>query len=122
MSTRANEQTIIYGIKNCDTIKKTLNYLSNKNIEFEFHDYKKLGIDASRVKEWAAKVPLEKLINKKGPTYRNLSEPDKKKLEKLSTAVKVMMENTSLIKRPIIEYSGHILVGFDEKEYDKTKF
>ncbi len=122
MSTRTNEQTIIYGIKNCDTVKKALNYLNSKKVDFEFHDYKKLGIEASKIKGWAKTTPFEKLINKNGPTYRKLSDADKIKLEKLTTAIPVMQENTSVIKRPILEFNGQLVVGFDEKIYDTCKF
>lgn len=113
---------IIYGIKNCDTVKKALNYLNSNGIEYEFHDYKKEGVTASKIKEWSKIVPLDKLINKKGPTYRNLSEEDKTKLEKLSSAITVMIANTSVIKRPLLELKGNILLGFDEAEYSKVKF
>jgi len=112
---------IIYGIKNCDTVKKALNHLDSRGISYEFHDYKKLGVESSKIKEWAKKFPLEKLINKKGPTYRNLSEEDKVKLEKISTAIPVMMANTSVIKRPILEANDIIVLGYDENEYYSIK-
>lgn len=112
----------VYGIKNCDTVKKALNYLSSKGIDYEFHDYKKLGVESSKIKEWVKIVPLEKLINKKGPTYRNLPDTDKLKLEKISTAIPVMIENTNVIKRPLLEFKGQLLVGFDETQYNSCKF
>lgn len=107
----------IYGIKNCDTVKKSLAYLDKHKIAYEFHDYKKLGIEASKIKEWLKIVPLESLINTKGPTYRNLSEADKLKLTKASTAIPVMQANTSVIKRPLIEFMGKIILGYNEEEY-----
>ena len=107
----------IYGIKNCDTVKKALTHLESQGLSYEFHDYKKLGIEASKIKDWAKKFPLEKLINKKGPTYRKLSEEDKSNLEKISTAIPVMIANTSVIKRPILEVNETIILGYDEKEY-----
>lgn len=109
--------TRIYGIKNCDTVKKAIQFLEENNIAYEFHDYKKLGIDASKIKEWSKLVPFELLINKKGPTYRNLSDEDKMLLEKISTAIPVMQNNTSVIKRPIVENMGKILLGFNVEEY-----
>lgn len=119
MSTRANEHTStrIFGIKNCDTVKKSLTYLDKHKIAYEFHDYKKLGIEASKIKEWLKVVKLEQLINTKGPTYRNLSDDDKSKLTKAATAIPVMQANTSVIKRPLIEYMGKIILGFNEEEY-----
>ena len=112
----------IYGIKNCDTVKKALNYLDNKGISYEFHDYKKLGAEASKIKEWAKMVPFEKLINKKGPTYRKLSDDEKLQLEKISTAIPIILENTSVIKRPILEFKNTIILGYDEETYSTTKF
>lgn len=88
------------------------------NISYEFHDYKKVGIEASKIKEWAKIVPLERLINRKGPTYRNLSEEDKNKLKTISTAIAVMQANTSVIKRPLVENMGKIILGFDEEEFN----
>lgn len=112
----------IYGIKNCDTVKKALNYLDSKGIAYEFHDYKKLGVEASKIKEWAKMVPFEKLINKKGPTYRKLSDDEKLQLEKISTAIPIILENTSVIKRPILEFKNTIILGYDEETYSSTKF
>ncbi len=112
--------TRIYGIKNCDTVKKSLTYLDKHKIAYEFHDYKKLGIEASKIKEWLKHVKLEQLINTKGPTYRNLSDDDKNKLTKVSTAIPVMQANTSVIKRPLIEHMGKIVLGFNEEEYSQS--
>ncbi|MCF8285195.1 MAG: arsenate reductase [Sphingobacteriales bacterium] len=112
----------VYGIKNCDTVKKALSYLDDNGITYEFHDYKKLGVEDSKIKEWANKVPFEKLINTKGPTYRKLTDAEKAKLSKMATAIPVMQEHTSVIKRPILEFSGKIILGFDVSEYDKADF
>lgn len=122
MSKRAHEQmsTRIFGIKNCDTVKKAIQFLEDNKIAYEFHDYKKLGVEASKIKEWTKLVSLEQLINKKGPTYRNMSDEDKKHLEKISTAIPVMQKSTSVIKRPIIENMGKILLGFNVEEYTQT--
>lgn len=112
--------TRIYGIKNCDTVKKALNHLDQNGIEYEFHDYKKLGIAEKKIKEWFKKVSLDQLINKKGPTYRNLSDSDKLKLEDKKTAIPVMQVNTSVIRRPLVEYDDLILLGFDKSEYEEN--
>lgn len=112
----------VYGIKNCDTVKKALSSLDAKGIDYEFHDYKKLGVEASKLKEWAKLVPFDKLINKKGPTYRKLSDEEKSHLEKISTAIPIMIDNTSVIKRPILEFKNTIILGYDEETYSTTKF
>lgn len=107
----------IYGIKNCETVKKALNALEEKGLSYEFHDYKKLGVEASKIQEWLNKVDLNVLVNKKGTTYKKLSEDAKSALENVKTAIPVMIENTSVIKRPILEHKKGILVGFDAEQY-----
>lgn len=105
----------IYGINNCDTVQKAIKFLEAHKVEFEFHDYKKLGIDASKLKSWTRHVPLDQLVNKRSSTYRLLSESDKEKLNQLDTAIPIIQANTSIIKRPLIEINKKILLGFDEK-------
>jgi arsenate reductase (glutaredoxin) len=122
MSIRTYELTNmkIYGIKNCDTVKKALVYFEKNKIPYEFHDYKSLGIDSKKIKEWNKEIPLDKLVNAKGTTYRSLSEEEKLKLQKISTATPIIVANTSLIKRPLIEHMGKIILGFNEEEYDNV--
>lgn len=114
-----NKMIKVYGIKNCDTIKKSLNWLDSKQIEYQFHDYKKLGIDEATLKEFIKKFGLEKVLNSKGITYKKLSESERPKNEK--DAIALMIKQTSIIKRPIIQGQGVDLIGFDEGEY-KIKF
>jgi arsenate reductase len=111
--------TIIYGIKNCDTVKKALKFLEENNIKFVFHDYKNSGISSEKLKEFIAKFGLEKVLNSKGKTWKQLSEDQKPKNEK--EAIKLMIEKTSLIKRPIIEGKNIWLIGFDVDEYKNLK-
>lgn len=111
----------VYGIKNCETVKKALTVLENKGISFEFHDYKKLGISTEKIDEWLKVVELEKLINKKGTTYKKLSDDEKLSLEKEKTAKNVMIKYTSVIKRPILETKNQLIVGFDITEYNNIK-
>lgn len=111
---------IIYGIKNCDTVKKALVYFEKNKILYEFHDYKTLGIDAKKIKEWHKQIPLDKLVNSKGTTYRALSVEDKSKLSKISSACPIIVANTSLLKRPLIEFMGKIILGFNEEEYAQS--
>ncbi len=106
----------IYGIPNCDTVKKTLTWFKENNIEVVFHDFKKEGVSAIKLKEWLNVTPLEKLLNKKSTAFKNLSDEDKKRTETKDAAIKLMQANTNLIKRPVIEIDGTILNGFTEDD------
>lgn len=101
----------VYGIRNCDTIKKTLEWLSEKNIDFTFHDYKKQGITEERLKLWIDKVGWEALVNKRGTTWRKLPEDIKEVIDS-NTALLIMQSNPSIIKRPVITYQDMMTVGF----------
>lgn len=107
----------VYGIPNCDTVKKSLTWLKENGIPYEFHDFKKLGITESKLKEWANKVGWESLINKKGLTWRNLDPQIKDSITSEKAAFELMQEKTSLIKRPVIETGRGILQGFDQETY-----
>lgn len=107
----------IYGIKNCSTVKKALDELNTKGLTYEFHDYKKSGIEASKIHEWLKKVDLADLINKKGTTYKKLNDDTKAALENVKTAIPVMMEYTSVIKRPILELKNEIIIGYNTDIY-----
>ena len=106
----------VYGIKNCDTVKKALKWLADHNIEHKLHDYGVEGLDKSFLQQAEAQFGWENLVNKRGTTWRNLDEDVKKTLSK-STALSVLADNPTLIKRPIILQEGKALIGFDEKEY-----
>lgn len=108
---------IVYGIPNCDTVKKTLTWLKAKKIDFVFHDYKKEGIDKKKLTEWCKHAGWETVLNKKGTTWRKLSPSEQAEIRNITTAVNFMKENTSAIKRPIIEAKNDILVGFDDARY-----
>lgn len=111
---------ILYGIKNCNTVKSALDWLKKHNVEFEFHDYKKLGITKVKLAEWSKQVGWESLVNKRGTTWRQLDEAVQKKVTSEKAAIDLMVEKTSVIKRPLIESKGKvILLGFDEAEYTK---
>ena len=109
----------VYGIPNCDTIKKTRDWLDEHKIEYTFHDYKKSGISKEKLSAWSKKVGWEILLNKKSSTWRNLSPDEQKKVTSEITAIKVMMENNSIIKRPVIENGDVILVGYNEEQFIK---
>ena len=111
--------TTLYGIPNCNTIKKAREWLAQYNIEYHFHDYKKEGITAEKLKGWVAKFGVESIVNKKGTTWRKLSAENPELNLTAGTAVKLMKENPSLIKRPVLELEEEALVGFEETAYQK---
>ena len=107
----------IYGIKNCDTMKKARAWLDERGIEYAFHDYKSAGIDRSRLEGWAKKVGWEVLLNKAGTTFRKLPEEDKEGLTE-AKAIKLMLAQSSVIKRPVLDVGrGKLLVGFKVDQY-----
>lgn len=109
---------IVYGIKNCNTVKSALDWLKKKKIDFEFHDYKSKGITEAKLKAWSKQVGWECLVNKRGTTWRKLDELTQKKITNEKSAIALMVEKTSVIKRPLIEKDGMVLtLGFDEKVY-----
>lgn len=109
---------ILYGIKNCGTVKKAITWLNLHQISFEFHDYKKLGIAKEKLQDWSTQLGHEQLINRKGTTWRKLDDSQKEMVQHQEKAIEIMEANTSLIKRPVIEKDGKILaVGFDENAY-----
>lgn len=107
----------IYGIKNCDTMKKATTWLTENNLEFEFHDYKKLGISEEKIQEWLTQKPWDVLINRAGTTWKKLLEEEKATDE--ISATKLMMAKPSMIKRPIIENDKIIIMGFNSDTYEK---
>jgi arsenate reductase len=112
---------IVYGIKNCNTVKSAIDWLNKNKVEFEFHDYKKSGITAEKLSAWSKQVGWENLVNKRGTTWRQLPEVDQKKVTHEKAAIGLMVEKTSVIKRPLIEEKGKvILLGFDEDTYKKV--
>lgn len=109
---------ILYGIKNCNTVKSAIDWLNKNKIEFEFHDYKKSGITETKLSEWCKQVGWESLVNKRGTTWRQLDEAIQKKVTNEKSAIALMTEKTSVIKRPLIEKNGKVvLLGFDETTY-----
>jgi arsenate reductase len=108
---------IVYGIKNCNTVQKALTWLNEHAIEYTFHDYKKEGISKEKLEAWVSEKDWEILINKKGTTWRNLTGSEKEAVTNSDSAIALMHEKTSVIKRPVVEADGNILVGFDENVY-----
>ena len=110
----------LYGIPNCDTVKKTRTWLDSHRIPYEFHDYKKEGISKAKLQSWLKQKDWTVLVNTKSTTWRELDEKQRSAVTGASTAIPLMESQTSVIKRPIIEKDGRIIaVGFNEAEYLK---
>ena len=109
----------IYGIKNCDTMKKARAWLDQHGIAYAFHDYKAAGIDRARLQGWARDVGWETLINRAGTTFRALPEKDKAALTE-AKAIALMLAQPTMIKRPVLDVDGTLLVGFRPEHYDKA--
>jgi arsenate reductase len=109
----------IYGIKNCDTMKKARAWLDAHGIAYSFHDYKAAGIERARLESWAREVGWETLINRAGTTFRKLPEEDRDGLTQRK-AIALMLGQPSVIKRPVLDVDGRLLVGFKPEEYEKA--
>lgn len=108
----------MYGIPNCDAIKKARTWLEAHKIEYAFHDYKKAGIDKARLEGWVKQAGWEILLNRAGTTFKKLPEADKTGLTE-KKAITLMLAQPSMIKRPVLERQGKITVGFKPDEYAK---
>jgi len=107
----------VYGITNCNTVKKALDWFKANNVAYEFHDFKKLSISADKLAEWSAKVGYEKLMNKQGLTWRQLDPAVKDGITNQQAAFDLLQQKTSIIKRPVIEDGDFLFLGFDEATY-----
>lgn len=107
----------VYGITNCNTVKKALDWLKGNNVKFEFHDFKKLGISEEKLKEWDESAGFERFLNKQGLTWNQLDPQIKESVKTNADALKLLREKTSMIKRPVIEDNEFLFFGFDEEVY-----
>ena len=117
----------IYGIKSCSTMKKAFTKLDELGVSYDFHDYKKQGIDKESVQRWVNELGIDKVLNKRGTTWRKLSDEQKQAADSdVDNAIDLLIENTSMIKRPIVEgqladkIQPILLCGFDEDEFYKA--
>ena len=108
----------IYGIKNCDTMKKARAWLDAKGLAYDFNDYKTAGIDKDRLKGWSDKLGWEALLNRAGTTFKKLPDADKEGLTE-KKALALMLAQPSMIKRPVLDLGGKLLVGFKPEVYAK---
>ncbi len=110
--------TTLYGIKNCDTVKKARDWLAKNNVDYRFHDFRVDGLDKEQVQDWIAEIGLENLVNKRSTTWKELDETIKTNFNEKS-AMAVIVENPTLIKRPLLDTGKHKAVGFKDTEYKK---
>ena len=110
---------IIYGIKNCDTMQKAFKWLDEHQISYTFHDYKPRGITEEKIREWLKHFAITDLINTKGTTFKKLSDEKKLSLRDKSKAIQLMIQNPSMIKRPLVEMKNGLLLGFKLEEWEK---
>ncbi len=106
----------MYGIKNCDTIKKARSWLDKHGVDYNFHDYKAAGIDKARLERWCKDVGWETLLNRAGTTFRKLPDTDKSDLNERK-AIALMLAQPSMIKRPVLDLGDRLLVGFKPEVY-----
>ncbi|MDO8323875.1 MAG: ArsC family reductase [Phenylobacterium sp.] len=109
-------KTTIYGIKACDTMKKARDWLDGHGVDYDFHDYKTVGIERATLQAWARKVGWEVLLNRAGTTFRKLPEADKLGVDE-AKAIALMLAQPSMIKRPVLDVGGDLLVGFKPEAY-----
>jgi arsenate reductase len=109
----------LYGIRNCDTMKKAWTWLDRHGVAYAFHDYKKQGVDRAHLERWAADVGWERLLNRAGTTFKKLPDADKQGLDQ-AKAIALMLSQPSMIKRPVLEADGRLLVGFRPEDYAKA--
>jgi arsenate reductase (glutaredoxin) len=111
----------LYAIPNCNTVKKARAWLENNGVAYEFHDFKKQGIDEATLNLWLTQQPWEKLVNRAGMTWRNLSDTEKNAVTDNTSAIPLMMAKPSVIKRPVVVKNGQIIaLGFVESEYQQV--
>ena len=111
--------TILYGIPNCDTVKKARHWLDSHQVSYRFYDFKKEGIDNATLNKWIKKVGMDSLINRRGTTWCRLSAAEKQALDQ-NALTKLICEYPTLIKRPVVDTGSRILVGFDQDKYTRV--
>ena len=107
---------VLYGIPNCDTVKKARTWLDRQGLAYSFHDYKKAGADAGKLAVWCTAAGWDKVLNRAGTTFKKLPDANKADLDQ-AKAIALMSANPSCIKRPVVEHPGGLLVGFKEAEW-----
>jgi len=111
--------TTIYGIPNCDTMKKARRWLDEHGVAYHFHDYRKDGLSREQLTTWVTELGWENVLNKRGTTWRKLPDTVKENIDQAS-AISVMLEQPAMIKRPLLEHAGEYLLGFNADTYAQT--
>jgi Spx/MgsR family transcriptional regulator len=115
MSIIFNRRPLVYGISNCDTVKKSRNWLASVGVSHEFYDFKKQGLPLKAIDQWLAEVGYEKLLNRRGTSWRMLGEAAQASVVDSLSAREIMLTNSSVIKRPVVVWpGGQMTIGFDE--------
>jgi len=112
-------KVIVYGIRNCDTMRSAIAWLEQYGIAYDFHDYKREGVPSEHLAAWARRVGWERLANTRGPTWRRIPEVDRQDLDP-PRALALLEANPSVIRRPVVEAGKQLLVGFDAAEFART--
>jgi len=112
-------ETIVYGIRNCATVKKARAWLDVHGVSYRFHDYKVAGIDRGTLEHWAKELGWEALLNRAGTTFRRLGDQEKR-VTNARTAISLMLQQPSIIKRPVLDHDGHLTVGFRPETYERA--
>jgi arsenate reductase len=108
----------LYGIKNCDMVKKARRWLEDHGVEYQFHDFRQDGLEEDKLTNWVEQLGWETVVNKRSTSWRNLSDKDKA-ISTNQHAIKLLLANPTLIKRPVVQNSKALLVGFNEAEFKK---
>lgn len=106
----------LYGIKNCDSVKKARKFLAQHNADYEFHDFREEGLSEAQLRQWLKQQPLDVLLNKRSTTWKQLADDVKSNLDEES-AIQIMLSQPTLIKRPVLEANNELLVGFKDSSY-----
>jgi arsenate reductase len=114
------KQITLYGIRNCDSVKKARTWLDGRGVAYAFHDYKVAGIDRSQLTQWCSELGWERVMNRAGTTFRKLAEADKAGLDE-AEAIRLMLEQPSLIKRPVLDLGKRRLIGFKPEDYGQAE-
>ena len=109
---------VLYGIANCDTMKKAKSWLQDRDVEFEFHDYRKQGLAPELLQTLVTQLGWEAMLNRRGTTWRNLPESTRDHIDEVR-AIEAMQQNPALIKRPILAHAGNLYLGFQEQQYEQ---
>jgi arsenate reductase (glutaredoxin) len=111
---------LVYGISNCDTVKKARTWLDQAGVTYQFHDFKKMGVPPASLDQWIAQVGWEKLVNRQGMMWRKLDDAAKAAVVDAAAARALMMATPSVIKRPVVEARSQVLVGFDAAVWSRV--